>query len=128
MAVDVKVPAVGESVQEAMIHKWYKKAGDFVEKDEVLMEIETDKATVAVPAETAGIIEILKKEGVTPMIMKEKILKGYCYVNEKGFEAKNDFDFWMKLCLDYNKKAKSSKKATKKKSDEHNNGPKTAPT
>jgi 2-oxoglutarate dehydrogenase E2 component (dihydrolipoamide succinyltransferase) len=68
MAVDVKVPAVGESIQEAMIHKWYKKTGDYVEKDEVLMEIETDKATVTIPAETAGVLEILKKEGVTVAI------------------------------------------------------------
>lgn len=59
--------------------------------------------------------EILAREGVSPMIMKEKILKGYCYVSEEGFASKKDFEFWMKLCLDYNDKAKSSKKVVKKK-------------
>ena len=65
MALDVKVPAVGDSVQEAMIHKWHVKAGDFVARDAVLLEIETDKATVEVTAESEGVIEILKKEGET---------------------------------------------------------------
>lgn len=65
MAVDVKVPAVGESVQEAMIHKWHKTAGEFVRRDDVLMEIETDKATVEVTAEVEGVLEILRNEGDT---------------------------------------------------------------
>src|SRR5580698_10397258 len=64
-AVDVKVPAVGESVQEAMIHKWHKAAGDFVKRDDVLLELETDKATVEVTAEADGVIEILHNEGDT---------------------------------------------------------------
>lgn len=54
--------------------------------------------------------EILKRKGVSPMIMKDKLLKGYCYVSEEGFATKKDFEFWIKLCLDYNDKAKSSKK------------------
>ena len=64
-AVDVKVPAVGESVQEAMIHKWHKTSGSAVKRDEVLLELETDKATVEVTAESAGVLEILHKEGET---------------------------------------------------------------
>lgn len=68
MAVDVKVPAVGESVQEAMIHKWHKASGDYVRRDDVLMELETDKATVEVTAEADGTIEILAKEGATVAI------------------------------------------------------------
>lgn len=68
MAVDVKVPAVGESVQEAMIHKWHKAAGDVVRRDEVLLEIETDKATVEVTADAEGTLEILRKEGDTVAI------------------------------------------------------------
>jgi 2-oxoglutarate dehydrogenase E2 component (dihydrolipoamide succinyltransferase) len=68
MAVDVKVPAVGESVQEAMIHKWHKAAGDAVNMDDVLMELETDKATVEVTAEAAGTLEILRNEGDTVAI------------------------------------------------------------
>lgn len=68
MALDVKVPAVGESVQEAMIHKWHVSGGDFVARDAVLLEIETDKATVEVTAEADGVVEILKKEGETVAI------------------------------------------------------------
>lgn len=68
MALDVKVPAVGESVQEAMIHKWHISGGDYVARDAVLLEIETDKATVEVTAEAEGVVEILKKEGDTVAI------------------------------------------------------------
>src|SRR5262245_6364869 len=68
MAVEVKVPPVGESVQEAMIHKWRKAAGEFVKRDEVLMDLETDKATVEVTAEAEGVLEVLRNEGDTVAI------------------------------------------------------------
>ncbi len=63
MAVDVKVPSVGESVKEGMIHKWHVKSGDYVARDQVLVELETDKATVEVVAEAAGAIQLSKKQG-----------------------------------------------------------------
>lgn len=63
MAVDVVVPAVGESVQEGMIYKWHKDNGAYVEMDDVLVELETDKATVEIVAEASGSIERLKEEG-----------------------------------------------------------------
>lgn len=65
MAVDVKMPNVGESVQEGVVHKWRVKSGDYVNRDDVLVELETDKATVEVVAENSGVIEILKKQGET---------------------------------------------------------------
>ncbi len=65
MAVDVKMPNVGESVQEGVIHKWRVKSGDYVNRDDVLVELETDKATVEVVAENSGVIELLKKQGET---------------------------------------------------------------
>ncbi len=68
MAVDVKMPNVGESVQEGVIHKWRFKSGDFVNRDDVLVELETDKATVEVVAESSGAIEIIKKQGETVAI------------------------------------------------------------
>ena len=68
MALEVKVPAVGESVQEAMIHKWHKSSGEYVEMDDVILELETDKATVEVTAEAAGVLETLKNEGDTVAI------------------------------------------------------------
>ncbi len=68
MAVDVKMPNVGESVQEGVIHKWRIKTGDFVNRDDILVELETDKATVEVVAESAGVIQIVKKQGETVAI------------------------------------------------------------
>ncbi len=65
MAVDVKVPSVGESVKEGMIHRWHVKTGDYIARDQVLVELETDKATVEVVAEAAGVITLSKKQGDT---------------------------------------------------------------
>lgn len=61
--VDVVVPAVGESVQEGMVYKWHKSSGEFVELDDVLVELETDKATVEIVAEASGVLEQKVKEG-----------------------------------------------------------------
>ena len=64
MTVDIKVPALGESVTEAEVAKWYKQVGDAVEADEPLVELETDKVTLEVNAPAAGILaEILAGEG-----------------------------------------------------------------
>ena len=66
MAIEIKVPALGESVTEATVGKWFKKVGDVVKVDEPLCELETDKVTVEVPAPSAGTLaEILVKEGET---------------------------------------------------------------
>lgn len=63
MKVEIKVPAVGESVHSAVIGSWQKSSGDYVEKDEVLLLLETDKASMEVPSEVSGQLEILKLEG-----------------------------------------------------------------
>lgn len=65
MAFEVKIPAVGESITEVTIANWTKKDGDFVEVDEVICEIDSDKATFEINAEKAGIIQIKAKEGET---------------------------------------------------------------
>jgi 2-oxoglutarate dehydrogenase E2 component (dihydrolipoamide succinyltransferase) len=66
MATDIRVPTLGESVTEATIGKWFKKAGDSVAADEPIVELETDKVTVEVPAPAAGVLsEISVKEGET---------------------------------------------------------------
>ena len=54
MATEIRVPTLGESVTEATIGKWFKKAGDPIAVDEPLVELETDKVTVEVPAPAAG--------------------------------------------------------------------------
>ncbi|MFZ2634497.1 MAG: 2-oxoglutarate dehydrogenase complex dihydrolipoyllysine-residue succinyltransferase [Desulfosalsimonadaceae bacterium] len=65
MALEIKIPNVGESVQEAVLAQWYKKEGDYVLKDEPLFVIETDKVTLEVPAEASGRLHILAAEGET---------------------------------------------------------------
>jgi 2-oxoglutarate dehydrogenase E2 component (dihydrolipoamide succinyltransferase) len=68
MAIDIKIPSVGESIQEAVLAEWFKKDGDVVEKDEPLLVIETDKVTLEVVAEASGVLKILIKEGETVAI------------------------------------------------------------
>ena len=64
MAVELKVPQSGESITEVQIGQWRKAVGDYVEADEVLVEIETDKAAIELPAPSAGILaKILKNDG-----------------------------------------------------------------
>src|SRR5437660_978410 len=57
MTIEIKVPAMGESVTEATISKWFKKEGDAVKREEPLLELETDKVTVEVPSPADGAIE-----------------------------------------------------------------------
>src|SRR5262245_50341323 len=52
----------------------------------------------------------LKKKGSRPVQMKGREYKGYVYVTEEGIKSKKDFDYWVNLALDFNKRAKSSKK------------------
>lgn len=63
--VELKVPSPGESITEVVIARWVKQSGDVVEKDEVLAEIDSDKATLTLNAEDSGKIEILAAEGDT---------------------------------------------------------------
>lgn len=63
--VELKVPSPGESITEVTIARWIKQSGDVVEKDEVLAEIDSDKATLTLNAEEAGKIEVLAAEGDT---------------------------------------------------------------
>jgi 2-oxoglutarate dehydrogenase E2 component (dihydrolipoamide succinyltransferase) len=66
--VDVKVPAVGESITEVTIASWLKKDGDMVKMDETICSIESDKATLEISAPKAGKIKLLAKEGDTVAI------------------------------------------------------------
>ncbi len=65
MSLEIKVPSVGESITEVVLAKWLKKDGDHVEMDEVIAELESDKATFELPAEVAGILKLIAKEGDT---------------------------------------------------------------
>ena len=69
MSIQIKVPAMGESVTEATVARWFKKEGDAVTRDEPLCELETDKVTVEVPAPADGAIESISvKEGDTVQV------------------------------------------------------------
>lgn len=63
--IDMKVPTVGESITEVTIASWNKNDGDFVELDEILCELESDKATFELPAEASGILRIAAEAGET---------------------------------------------------------------
>src|SRR5215510_6476004 len=59
MATEIKVPTLGESVTEATIGQWFKKVGDTVAADEPVVELETDKVTIEVPAPSAGVLQAI---------------------------------------------------------------------
>ncbi|OYZ01337.1 MAG: dihydrolipoamide succinyltransferase [Sphingobacteriia bacterium 28-36-52] len=63
--IEIKVPTVGESINEVTLLKWTKKDGEWVERDEVIAELESEKATFEVNAEKAGILTTIGKEGDT---------------------------------------------------------------
>jgi 2-oxoglutarate dehydrogenase E2 component (dihydrolipoamide succinyltransferase) len=63
--IDIKVPTIGESINEVTLLKWTKQEGDYVERDEVIAELESEKATFEVNAEKAGVITLAAKEGDT---------------------------------------------------------------
>ncbi|OEK05935.1 2-oxoglutarate dehydrogenase complex dihydrolipoyllysine-residue succinyltransferase [Roseivirga misakiensis] len=65
MSLEIKVPAVGESITEVTIAQWFKQEGDQVEMDEVICELESDKATFELNAEAAGKLHIVAQEGDT---------------------------------------------------------------
>jgi len=63
MSIEIKVPTVGESITEVTIGQWFKNDGDYVEMDEVICELESDKATFELTAEAAGVLKTNAKEG-----------------------------------------------------------------
>ena len=63
--IDIKVPTVGESISEVTLVKWLKKEGDYANRDEVLCELESEKATFELTAEQAGTLHIVAEEGAT---------------------------------------------------------------
>lgn len=65
MSIEIKVPTVGESIAEVTLSQWLKEDGDYVEMDENIAELESDKATFELPAEKAGILRIVAQEGDT---------------------------------------------------------------
>ena len=65
MSIEIKVPSVGESINEVTLTKWIKNDGDWVDRDEVIAELESEKATFEINAEKAGILHTIAKENDT---------------------------------------------------------------
>src|SRR6478735_5996819 len=63
--IEIKVPTVGESISEVTLLKWLKKDGEYVDRDDVIAELESEKATFEVNAEQSGVIKLIANEGDT---------------------------------------------------------------
>src|SRR5689334_8203515 len=63
MAVEVKIPAVGESISSGVVSVWHKKSGDFVNAGDALFTLETDKVSTEIAAETSGVLDTLVPQG-----------------------------------------------------------------
>ncbi|MCX8072337.1 MAG: 2-oxoglutarate dehydrogenase complex dihydrolipoyllysine-residue succinyltransferase [Candidatus Binatia bacterium] len=68
MPVEVRIPSLGESITEGVIVRWIKKEGERVQVDEPILELETDKASVEIPANAAGVLHIVQPEGSTVQV------------------------------------------------------------
>ena len=83
MSLEIKVPPVGESISEVVLSSWIKKDGDYVEMDEVIAELESDKATFELTAEVAGTLKTIANEGDTLLIGA-----AVCSIEEGGAASK----------------------------------------
>lgn len=83
--IEMKVPSPGESITEVQISRWIKKDGDYVEKDEEICEIDSDKATLTLSAEASGVLKVIAKDGET--IAVGKIV---CQIDTDGKNGKED--------------------------------------
>jgi len=68
MKLEVKVPSVGESVTQSTIDTWEKSEGDLVQKGDILVLLETDKASMEIPAQDTGVLHIIKSNGETVLV------------------------------------------------------------
>ncbi len=93
--IKMKVPSPGESITEVVIARWLKKDGDYVEKDEEIAEIDSDKATLTINAEDSGAIKLLAAEGDTVKVGQEIVsidnsVKGESKKSEAGSAVKKE--------------------------------------
>ena len=79
MLLEMKVPSPGESISEVEIAQWLVEDGDYVEKDQEIAEVDSDKATLALPAEESGIIKLVAEEGDTV-----EVGQVVCIINTDG--------------------------------------------
>jgi len=84
----------------------------FMVNDKMCISVSADRLMCRIGAEKQQ--EAVERPGVTEMIMRGKVMKDFVFISPDAFKSKKDFDYWVKLSLDFNKEAKSSKKSKKK--------------
>ena len=89
MALEMKVPSPGESITEVEIAQWLVEDGDYVEKDQAIAEVDSDKATLELPAEEAGIITLKAEEGDLVKVGAVVCLIDTDAKKPEGFESKS---------------------------------------
>jgi 2-oxoglutarate dehydrogenase E2 component (dihydrolipoamide succinyltransferase) len=109
MSLEIKVPPVGESISEVVLSSWIKKDGDYVEMDEVIAELESDKATFELTAEVAGTLKTIANEGDTLLIGA-----AVCTIEEGAASASSSVKKEATVTADVSEKqdARSSEKAS----------------
>jgi 2-oxoglutarate dehydrogenase E2 component (dihydrolipoamide succinyltransferase) len=111
--IDIKVPTIGESINEVTLVKWLKKDGDYVDRDEVIAELESEKATFELNAEQAGVLNIKVKEGDSL-----KIGDVVAEIDEKAVVSKQPQAATQTAAPQETSSEKTSEKSTPKKSVE----------
>ncbi len=110
MAIEVKIPAVGESITSGVVSAWHKKSGDFVNEGEPLFTLETDKVSTEIVAEKAGTLETKVPEG-----QEVKIGEVVATIDDSKQPAEQKKEAPSKKAPEQRKEAEPSKKPTEKK-------------
>ena len=116
MAHDEKL---ANRIREALMHlpkveeKTMFQSLAFMVDDKLCIGVRDQEIMCRIDPEIYG--SVLEKPGCRPMIHGQRTMRGYIFIDETGYSKKEDFDFWVGLTLEYNPKAKSSKKRRKKK-------------
>jgi 2-oxoglutarate dehydrogenase E2 component (dihydrolipoamide succinyltransferase) len=110
MAIEVKIPAVGESITSGVVSAWHKKSGDFVNEGEPLFTLETDKVSTEIVAEKAGTLETKVPEG-----QEVKIGEVVATIDDSKQPAEQKKEAPSKKASEQKKQAEPSKKPTEKK-------------
>ncbi|MDP9230891.1 MAG: 2-oxo acid dehydrogenase subunit E2, partial [Bacteroidota bacterium] len=113
--IDIKVPTIGESISEVTLVKWLKNDGDYVERDEVIAEMESEKATFEVNAEKAGVLKTVVKEGDTL-----KIGDTVAQIDEKAAKTEAGSQKSGKKAGDKAQEKVEAKKSEEKKTEKEN--------
>ena len=93
MVLEMKVPSPGESITEVEIATWLVEDGDYVEKDQPIAEVDSDKATLELPAEESGIITLQAEEGDAVAVGAVVCLNRHCRRKTRGFICHTNFNF-----------------------------------